>query len=232
MAVAERLRLCYLPRGGITVRQLLLFLCVAVLSQQPLARAQQPAPAATKPGAVRILVAYHSQTGNTEKLAQAYRDGAASVEGVEVTLRKVAEFKADEIVQYDGVVVGTPIHWSNMTTDTKRFLDLIGGALWKAKTTGEGRTAGVFCTGGDVAMGKDVARLSVLSAFLIMRFVVIGGVDADGAFGSLGPEATTGPADPGISDKEREQARRSGERFARLTLQIRRGLSAAAPATR
>ena len=69
-------------------------------------------------------------------------------------------------------------------------------------------------------MGKDVARLSILSAFLTMRFVAIGGVDAEG-FGTLGPEATTGPADPGVSEKELEEARRFGERFARLTRQMR-----------
>jgi NAD(P)H dehydrogenase (quinone) len=176
------------------------------------ALAQQP-PA-------RILVSYHSDTGNTEKLAQSIRNGATSVPGVEVTLRKTTEFKLEEIVRYDGIVLGTPVHWFNVSTETKRFLDGIGNALWKAKATGEGRTAGAFCTGGSPAMGKDVARLTILSAFLTMRFLVIGGVDAEG-YGTLGPEATTGPADPGVSDKEMEEARRFGERFARLTRQIR-----------
>ena len=70
-------------------------------------------------------------------------------------------------------------------------------------------------------MGKDVARLSILSAFLTMRFSVIGGVDAAG-FGTLGPEATTGETDPGIGEKEGEEAWRFGERFARFTRQLRR----------
>ncbi len=63
-------------------------------------------------------------------------------------------------------------------------------------------------------MGKDVARLSIISAFLTMRFTVVGGVDAEG-FGTLGPEATTGPTDPGVSAAELAEARRFGERFAR-----------------
>ena len=173
----------------------------------------------------RVLIAYHSETGNTEKLAQAIKKGAESVAGVQATLRKVAEFKPEEIVQYDGVILGTPVQWSNLATETKRFLDRIGDALWKAKTNGDGRTAGAFCTGGGVAMGKDVARLSILSAFLTMRFMVIGGVDASG-FGTLGPEATTGPDDPGVSGREEEEARRFGERFGRLTRQVRGGVTA------
>jgi hypothetical protein len=69
-------------------------------------------------------------------------------------------------------------------------------------------------------MGKDVARLSILSAFLTMRFTVAGGVDDEG-FGTLGPEATTGAGDPGVSEKEQAEAQRFGERFARLTRQVR-----------
>jgi NAD(P)H dehydrogenase (quinone) len=171
---------------------------------------------------VRILVAYHSESGNTEKLARAVQRGAASVEGVEAVLRKTAEVKAGEFATFAGIVVGTPVHWSNTSAEVRRFMDVLGDALWKAKTNGDGRTAGVFCTGGGTAMGKDVARWSVLSAFLTMRFIVIGGVD-DAGFGTLGPEATTGPADPGISPAEETEAVRFGERFARMTRQLRNG---------
>jgi NAD(P)H dehydrogenase (quinone) len=139
---------------------------------------------------------------------------------VEVTLRRTTEVKPEEIPRYDGILVGTPIHWGNASAETRRFLDQVGAALWKVKSNGDGRTAGAFCTGGGVAMGKDVARLSILSALLTMRFTVIGGVDADG-FGTLGAEATTGPADPGVSEKELEEGRRFGQRFARMTRQIR-----------
>jgi multimeric flavodoxin WrbA len=137
-----------------------------------------------------------------------------------VTLRSAKDVKPAEVVRYDGVVVGTPVHWSNLSAETKAFLDRVGAALWAAKTNGDGRTAGAFCTGGGAAMGKEAARISILSALLTMRFMVIGGVDSEG-FGTLGPEATTGPADPGVSDKEQDEARRFGERFARLTRQVR-----------
>ena len=184
---------------------LLFFVSMVALAQQP---------------ATRVLIAYHSETGNTEKLAQAINKGAASVAGVEVTLRKTADVTPQEVVKYDGIVVGTPVHWSNLSAETKGFLDRVGAALWAAKTNGDGRTAGAFCTGGGAAMGKEAARISILSALLTMRFMVIGGVDAEG-FGTLGPEATTGPADPAVSEKEQDEARRFGERFARLTRQVR-----------
>jgi NAD(P)H dehydrogenase (quinone) len=184
------------------MKQLLLLIAATAFAQQ--------AP-------TRILVAYHSESGHTERLAQAIGRGA-SVKGVEVVVRKVADVKDDEILKADGIVVGTPVQWANMTADAKRFLDRVGAVLWKAKMNGDGRTAGAFCTGGGVSMGKDTARVSILSAFITMRFTIVGGVDAAG-FGTLGPAATTGPDDPGISEKELDEARVFGERFARMTQQ-------------
>ena len=59
------------------------------------------AGAGTAASPVRILIAYHSQTGNTAKLAAAVREGAASVAGVEVLLRSVDEAGTEDIVKSD-----------------------------------------------------------------------------------------------------------------------------------
>ena len=169
---------------------------------------------------VRILVAYHSQTGNTETLARAVGEGVASVAGVELTLRKVADATSTEIAKADGLIIGTPVHWHNLSADTKRFLDRVAESLAPGKTWGEGRTAGSFCTVGGGSGGQEMARMSILSALLAMRFVVIGGVTGEG-YGSLGPVATTGMTPPGVSTAARAEARQFGERFARLTRQFR-----------
>jgi len=179
------------------------------------------AAASAQPGA-KILISYQSDTGNTEKLAQAVRKGAASVSGVSVVLKKAADVHDDEIAQYDGIAFGAPVHWSNVAAAGKQFLDRVAAALWKETRKGDGRTAGVFCTGGAVASGKDLARLSMIAQFLAMRFTVVGGVDAEG-FGTLGPQATTGPGAAGVDDKAQAEARAFGERFARITKQLHSG---------
>ena len=182
-----------------------LMVCAAVAQQRP----------------VKVLVAYYSQTGNTEKMAVAIGKGAASVKGVEVAVRKVADVTDAEILGADGILVGTPVRWGNASVEAKQFVDRVGDVLWQAKSNGDGTTAGAFCTGGGVALGKDVARLSILSGLMTMRFVIVGGVDYAG-FGTLGAEATTGEADPGISEKELEEARRFGERFGQVTVKLRK----------
>lgn len=170
---------------------------------------------------VRILVAYHSRTGNTEKMAAAVRDGAVSVTGVEVLLRRVADVTADDILKADGIVLGTPVEWANFSAEAKRFIDRVGEALGKAGTSyGEGRTAGVFCTAGSPSNGQEMARLSAIAAFLAMRFVIVGGVNEEG-FGSLGAQAATGGKPPGVTAADLAAARQFGERFARITRQLR-----------
>ena len=170
---------------------------------------------------VRILIAYHSRTGNTEKMAAAVREGAASVAGVEIVLRKVAEVSADDIIKADGIVLGTPVEWGNLSVEAKRFIDRVGEALGKVGAAyGEGRTAAVFCTGGSPSNGQEMARMSAIAAFLAMRFVIVGGVNEEG-FGSLGPQAVTGGKAAGVHGGELADARRFGERFARVTRQWR-----------
>ena len=177
-------------------------------------------PAAAMAAPVRILVAYHSDTGNTEKLATAVRAGAAAVEGVEVVLRKVGDVTDADITGADGFLVGSPVHWGNMSADAKRFLDRVGDTLFANKGSGEGRVGGAFVTGGGDDGGKEVTRLSMLAAFLGMRFIVVGSVSEDG-YGRLGATAVVTPPAGGPGEAALAEGRRFGERFARLTKQIR-----------
>ena len=97
----------------------------------------------------KILVLYYSMYGHIETLANAVVDGARSVDGVEVTLKRVPETmsaealkaagaKTDqtaavaepgEIAEYDAIVFGTPTRFGNMAGQMRTFLDQTGG-LW------------------------------------------------------------------------------------------------------
>ncbi len=139
-----------------------------------------------------------------------------------MTLRKVADVTDDEIRTADGIVLGTPVQWGNLSVGwAKRFLDRVGEVLSKAgRTLGDGRTAGVFCTAGSPSNGQEMARLGAIAAFLAMRFVIVGGVN-DEEFGTLGPQSVTAGSPPGVSTGDRADARRFGERFARFTVRFR-----------
>lgn len=181
-------------------------------------------PALTRePAGTLILIGYHSETGYTETFAQAVGEGVSSVAGARLVLRPLSEVTDDDIRNADGILVGTPVYWASLHARVKDFVDRIATVL-DQKTLGEGRTAGAFCTGGAPASGNELARLTILAAFLNMKFVAVGGLETDG-FGTLGAAAVTGPADPGLSETELEIARLSGARFARVTAELARARS-------
>lgn len=174
--------------------------------------------AATAPetaDSVRILVAYHSRTGNTEKMAQAVAAAASAVPGVAVTLRRVEEATNADVERADAIIVGSPTHWANVAAPVIEFItgwpdvvDKVGGA---------------FSTGGAPSGGKEHVTQSLVLAMLNHGMIVAGPVyvEDDGyRFGAFGASATTGPADPGVSESELEEARRLGERVARLAVRL------------
>jgi multimeric flavodoxin WrbA len=71
----------------------------------------------------RILIVYHSQTGHTEKMANAVAEGAKSIEGVEVILKKAADAVLEDLLAADGLAIGTPENFGYMSGMIKDFFD-------------------------------------------------------------------------------------------------------------
>ncbi|MCY1422372.1 NAD(P)H dehydrogenase (quinone) [compost metagenome] len=115
---------------------------------------------------VKVLVLYHSMYGHIETMAQEVAEGARSVPGVEVTVKRVPEtmdadaFKAaggkveqsaavatpSELADYDAIIFGTPTRFGNMSGQMRNFLDQTGG-LW-VKGALVGKVASVFTSTG------------------------------------------------------------------------------------
>jgi multimeric flavodoxin WrbA len=71
----------------------------------------------------KILIVYHSQTGKTRKMVEAVAEGAKSIEGVEVILKKAAEATAEDLLAADGLAIGTPENFGYMSGMVKDFFD-------------------------------------------------------------------------------------------------------------
>lgn len=176
------------------------------------------ASAAEAPTSVTVLVAYHSATGHTEKMAQGVVEGAAHVPGTRVVLKRVGDVVAGDLLSADAVVVGSPVYWSNMSGDVKKFFD-----DWQFKFgifpdfKMRDKVGAAFATGGQVSSGKEVTMLTILAAMLGNQMIVVSG---GGAFGA---SATTEGDSPGIDGKELASARELGTRVAEVTWMVKRG---------
>jgi multimeric flavodoxin WrbA len=72
---------------------------------------------------VRILIVYHSQTGNTERMAKAVADGAAGIEGAQVVLKRAGETTLQDLLDCQGIAIGTPENFGYMSGMIKDFFD-------------------------------------------------------------------------------------------------------------
>lgn len=99
----------------------------------------------------KILIAYASRTGNTEKLAQAIADGAKQVEGVAVELKRAKDVKPGEAVSADGYAFGSHSAFEYMGGELKMLFE----ELYNVRDRISGKPVLLFTTG----MGGQVAAL-------------------------------------------------------------------------
>ena len=72
---------------------------------------------------MKVLVTYFSQTGNTEKIARSMCEEASRAN--EAELKKLEEVGPDDVAGYDFILIGSPLHASNLAEPVKEFLGSI-----------------------------------------------------------------------------------------------------------
>jgi NAD(P)H dehydrogenase (quinone) len=165
---------------------------------------------------IKVLVTYHSLSGNTERMAEAVAAGAKSAPATQVLLKRVAHVTADDLLSADAVVVGSPVYWSNMSGEVKTFFDnwqFKFGVFPEFKM--KNKVGAAFATAGQISSGKEVTMLTILAAMLGNQMIVVSG---GGAFGA---SATTEGESPGIDKTELAEAKALGVRVAEVTRLIK-----------
>ena len=191
---------------------LLIAIGITLPVQCPSANAAEPARD------IQVLVAYHSVSGNTEKMAEAVAAGVRTIPGAKVMMKRVGQVTAEELFEADAIVVGSPVYWSNMAGEVKTFFD-----NWQFKFgvfpdfKMKNKVGAAFATGGQISSGKEVTMLSMLAAMLGNYMIVVSG---GGAFGA---SATTEGDSPGIDDSEAANARALGARVAEVAQVLKAG---------
>ena len=155
----------------------------------------------------KVLVAYHTRSGNTEEMAQRVAEGAKRVEGVEVTVRPVKEVKPDDLLEYGGIILGSPVYYGTMAAEVKQLIDE------SVKHHGKlaGKVGGAFATCGVAGGGSETTVLDMLNSLLVHGMIVQG--DAGGPH--------YGPVCVGAPDEQAcKQCGKLGERVARLVVRL------------
>jgi len=192
---------------------LLIFICTFFCGLFP-----NPVYAEEQLPAITVLVAYHSLSGYTEKMAREVAEGAKSVSGTRIVLKRVGEVTGPDLFSSDAVIVGSPVYWANMAGEVKTFFD-----NWQFKFgifpefKMRNKVGAAFTTGGQVSGGKELTMLTILAAMLGNQMILVSGG------GTFGASATTEGDSPGLDEKELGDARALGKRVAEVARIVKRG---------
>jgi NAD(P)H dehydrogenase (quinone) len=140
----------------------------------------------------KILIVYYSSYGHVETLAQAIAEGARSIAGAEVTMKRVPELVPDEVAKssgmkvaqsapiadpselgdYDAILFGTPTRFGNMAAQMRNFLDQTGG-LWMRGAL-VGKIGSVFASTATQHGGQETTITSFHTTLLHHGMVIVG----------------------------------------------------------
>lgn len=154
----------------------------------------------------KVLILYYSRTGNTEKMARLIEEGIRNA-GVEVVVKRVEDTKPEELLEYDGIIAGSPTYYGSMAWELKRLLD--ESVKFHGKL--DGKAGAAFSSAANIGGGNETTILDIVNAFLIHGMVVQGDPQGDhyGRVSINAPDA-----------RVESQCRRMGERFAALVRKL------------
>ncbi|MFN3931291.1 MAG: NAD(P)H:quinone oxidoreductase [Brevundimonas sp.] len=140
----------------------------------------------------KILVLYHSTYGHVEAMAEAVAEGARSVEGAVVDIKRVPELVPDELARksgykleqaapiaevdqladYDAIIVGAGTRYGTAASQMRNFLDQTGG-VW-AKGGLVGKVGSAFTSTATQHGGQETTLIGLIQTLLHHGMIVAG----------------------------------------------------------
>ncbi len=153
-----------------------------------------------------VLILYHSKTGNTEEMAKAVAEGAASA-GVKVIRKRVQKATLQDLLKADGIILGSPTYYGTMAAEMKAFIDR--SVRYHGKL--EGKVGAAFASCGGLGGGVETTVLDLTKALLVHGMIVQG--DPWGSH-----YGTVSVGKPNASAKK--ECKELGKKVARLVKQL------------
>ena len=118
---------------------------------------------------MNVAIIYHSETGNTRRMAELVKDGAESVPGASAQIMSVDEVDEEYLAGAPVVLLGCPTYEGTCSWQMKQFLDTVGVSL-------AGKLGGVFASqnwpGGG---GADLTEITLIAGMLVRGMLIFAG---------------------------------------------------------
>lgn len=154
----------------------------------------------------KILVSYYSRTGNTKAMAEYVAQGAVGV-GADVALKPVQDVEAENLLDYDGIIIGSPTYYGVMAAEIKKLID--SSVKFHGQLTG--KVGAGFASAANIGGGNETTVMTILQAWLIHGMVVQGAATGD----HYGPVSVNAP-----DERVKTQSQALGKRVAELAIKL------------
>ena len=132
---------------------------------------------------MKISIVYVSQTGNTETAAEYIQDGIlAKFPFIQVKPMDIRENEVDLefLDQSDVVIFGTPVYFTGMSWELKKWFD------HSTRIDLNGKLGAAFVTANSPTGGTDTAIMDVLRHMLVKGMLVFSGAGRGFQIGAVG----------------------------------------------
>jgi len=152
------------------------------------------------------IVIYYSRSGNTKEMAEIIAE-AMNEADLPTECKSVDKVKAEDLLGYDAIVVGSPTYYGHMAGPIKQLFDEMVGFHGRL----DGKVGTAFSSAANIGGGNETTIMGIIEAMLISGCVVQGDPQGD----------HYGPVSIGKPDKRvRQQCERRGRRIAELTKKL------------
>jgi len=154
----------------------------------------------------KVGIVYYSRGGKTEKMAEFVYQGV-KMERLEAELKKVEETTLEDLLSWDGIIVGSPTYYGLVAAPIKDFFDR--SVKYHGKL--EGKVGGAFSSSANIGGGNETTIISILQMMLIHGMIVKGSSKGD----HYGPVSIGSP-----DERVESQCEALGRRVARLVKKL------------
>lgn len=118
----------------------------------------------------KIAIIYYSRSGNTKAMADIVASGCGKVEGVITKVFDIKDFCLDDLLLYDGIIVGSPTYYGSMSWQIKKFFD--DSVKFHGKLSG--KVGAAFTSAANIGGGNETTVTGIINAMLIHGMMIFG----------------------------------------------------------
>ena len=157
----------------------------------------------------KILILFHSNDGNTKKMADLVAEGAKQIPESEVRTLSVDEADYNDLYWCDGIALGSPTNYGTVSHQMKMWWDKLPPEGWGQN---DGKIGCAFSSAGAWGGGHELTCMTLLTILMNYGFLTFGVTDyVDKKFS---PHYGSICAGEPREEKEKESCRRLGRRLA------------------